>query len=110
MRGIVTIRDLGAGIAQIGVATTQQLQPRRFGTGVNPVFVGTRPYSTHAGTAMGGGGSSGGGGGGRPTGAMQGGGGGNGGGMRGNPPAIFTGDRSKSNEFLEEWQTKEIRP
>ena len=42
----------------------------------------------------------GGGGGGRPTGAVQGGGGGNGRGMRGNPPAVFTGDCSKFNEFL----------
>ena len=33
------IGDLGAGIAQIGVATTQQPQPQRFGTGINPVFV-----------------------------------------------------------------------
>ena len=50
------IGDLGAGIAQIGVATTQQPQPRHFATGVNPIFVGTRPYSAHAGTTMGGGG------------------------------------------------------
>ena len=46
------IGDLGAGIAQIGVATTQQPQPRRFRTGVNPVFVGTRPYSAHTGTTV----------------------------------------------------------
>ena len=95
------IGDLGAGIVQIGAATTQQPQPRRFATGVNPVFIGTRPYSAHAGTAMGGGGSSGGGGLAR---ALQGGGGGNGGGMCGNPPTVFTGDCSKSNEFLEDFK------
>ena len=52
----------------------------------------------------GGGGGSGGGGGGGPARALLGGGGGNGGGMRGNPPAVFTGDRSKSNEFLEDFK------
>ena len=100
------IGDLGAGIAQIGAATTQQPQPRRFATGVNPVFVGTRPYSAHAGTAMGGGGGGGGGrgGSGGPARALPGGGGSNGGGMRGNPPAVFTGDRSKSDEFLEDFK------
>ena len=53
----------------------------------------------------GGGGGSGGGGGG-PARALPGGGGGsgNGGGMRGNPPAVFTGDRSKSDEFLEDFK------
>ena len=97
------IGDLGAGITQIGAATTQQPQPRQFGTGINPVFVGTRPYSAHAGTVMGGGG--GGGGSGSPARALPtGGGGGNGGGMRGNPPAVFTGDRSKSDEFLEDFK------
>ena len=95
------IGDLGAGITQIGVAITQQPQLRHFATGVNPVFVGTRPYSTHAGTVIGGGG----GGGGGPTRALPGGGGsGNGGGMRGNPPAVFTRDRSKSDEFLEDFK------
>ena len=103
------IGDLGAGIAQIGTATTQQLQPQRFGTGINPVFVGTRPYSTHASTTMGGGSSGGGGGGGssggrgRATGAAQGG-GGNGSGMHENPPAVFTGDHSKSDKFLEDFK------
>ena len=57
---------------------------------------------------MGGGGGSGGGGGGGGSGPARalpgGGGGGNGGGMRGNPPAIFTGDRSKSDEFLEDFK------
>ena len=100
------IGDLGAGIVQIGAATTQQLQPRQFGTGINPVFVGTRPYSAHAGTVMGGsgGGGSGGGGGGPARALPAGGGGGNGGGMQGNPPAVFTGDRSKSDEFLEDFK------
>ena len=102
------IGDLGAGIAQIGATVTQQPQPQHFGSGINPVFVGTRPYSVHAGTAMGGGGggggSRGGGGGGRPAGVAQGGGSSNGGGMRGNPPAIFTGDCSKSDEFLEDFK------
>ena len=97
------IGDLGAGIVQIGMATTQQLQPRRFGMGVNPVFIGTRLYSAHAGTTMGGS-SGGGGGGGRLARVPLGGGGGNGGGMRGNPPAIFTRDRSKSDEFLEDFK------
>ena len=97
------IGDLGAGITQIGVAMTQQPQPQRFVTGINPMFVGTRLYSAHAGTAMGGGGSGSGGGGGFAR-ALQGGGGGNGGGMRGNPPAVFTGDRSKSDEFLEDFK------
>ena len=50
------------------------------------------------------GGGNGGGGSGRPTGATQGGGGGNGRGMHGNPPTIFTGDCSKSNEFLEDFK------
>ena len=100
------IGDLGAGIAQIGAATTQQLQPQRFGIGINPVFVGTRLYSAHAGTVMGSGGGGGGGGGGGSARALPGGGGGsgNGGGMRGNPPAVFTGDRSKSDEFLEDFK------
>ena len=99
------IGDLGAGIAQIGAATMQQPQPRRFGTGVNPVFISTRPYSAHAGTAMGGGGGGGGsGGGGGPARALLGGGSSNGGGMRGNPPAVFTGDHSKSDEFLEDFK------
>ena len=98
------IGDLGAGIAQIGVATTQEPQPRRFRMGVNPVFVGTRPYSVHAGTAMGGGGGGGGGSGGGLARAPLGGGGGNGGGMRGNPPAVFTRDRSKSDEFLKDFK------
>ena len=102
------IGNLGAGIVQIGAATTQQPQPRRFGMGVNPIFVGTRPYSAHAGTAMGGSGGSGsggggGGGGGRPMGGMLGGGSSNSG-MCGNPPAVFTGDRSKSDEFLEDFK------
>ena len=95
------IGDLGAGIMQISAATTQQPQPRCFRTGVNPIFVGTRPYSAHAGTTMGGGG--GGSGGGRPMGATSGGGSSNGG-MRGNPPAVFTRDRSKSDEFLEDFK------
>ena len=56
----------------------------------------------HTGTAMGGG--SGGGSSGRAAGAAQGGEGGNGGGMRGNPPTVFTGDHSKSNEFLEDFK------
>ena len=101
------IGDLGAGIVQIGTATMQQLQLRHFTTGINPVFVGTRPYSTHAGTTMGGGSGGGGGGGGRGSGparALLGGGGSNGGGMRGNPPAVFTGDHSKSDEFLEDFK------
>ena len=100
------IGDLGAGIVQIGVATTQQPQPRCFGTGVNPVFVGTRPYSAHTRTAMGGGSGGGGGssGGGGLARASTGGGSGNGGGMRGNPPAVFTGDRSKSDKFLEDFK------
>ena len=85
------------------MATMQQPQLRHFGTGVNPVFVGTRLYSTHAGTTMGGG-SSGGGRGGGPTRALLGGGGSNGGGMRRNPPAVFTGDCSKSDEFLEDFK------
>ena len=93
-----SIGDLGAGIVQIGAATMQQPQPRHFGTGINPVFVGTRPYSVHAGTAMGSGGSR------RAAGTAQGGGGGNGGGMCGNPPAIFTGDHSKFDEFLEDFK------
>ena len=96
------IGDLGAGIAQIGAATTQQPQPRCFGTRVNPVFIGTRPYSAHAGTAMGGGG--GGGSSGGPARGSLGGGSGNGGGMRGNPPTVFTRDRSKSDEFLEDFK------
>ena len=98
------IGDLGAGIAQIGAAMTQQPQPRRFRTGVNPVFIGTRPYSAHARTTMGGSGGGGGGGsgGGGLAWAALGGGRGNGGGMRGNPPTVFTGDRSKSDEFLED--------
>ena len=104
-----SIGDLGAGIVQISAAV-MQLQPRHFGTRINPVFIGTRPYSAHAGTTMGG--SSGGGGsgssggsGGRPTGTAQGGGGsGNGGGMHGNPSTIFIGDRSKSDEFLEDFK------
>ena len=99
------IGDLGVGIAQIGAATMQQPQLRHFGTGVNPVFVGTRPYSAHAGTAMGGGsGGGGGGGGGGLARAVLGGGSGNGGGMRGNPPAVFTRERSKSDEFLEDFK------
>ena len=97
------IGDLGAGIAQIGAATMQQPQLRRFGTGVNPVFVGTRPYSTHAGTAMGSGGGGGSGSGGLARAAL-GGGSGNSGGMHGNPPAVFTGDCSKSDEFLEDFK------
>ena len=46
------------------------------------------------------------GGGGSPARALPGGGGGGGnsGGMRGNPPAIFTRDRSKSDEFLEDFK------
>ena len=102
------IGDLGAGIAQISTTMTQQPQPQRFGTGINPVFVGIRLYSAHAGTAMGGGGSGGGGGGGggsgRPTGVTQGGGSGNGRGMCENPPAVFTGDCSKSDKFLEDFK------
>ena len=54
---------------------------------------------------MGGGGSGGGSGrGGGPARAPPGGGGGNGGGMRGNPPTVFTGDHSKSDEFLEDFK------
>ena len=67
-------------------------------------IVGTRPYSTHAGTTMGGGSGSGGGSGGGLARALQGGGGGNGGGMHGNPPTVFTRDHSKSNEFLEDFK------
>ena len=44
------------------------------------------------------------GGGGRPVGAAPVGGGGNGGGMHGNPPTVFTGDCSKSDEFLEDFK------
>ena len=40
----------------------------------------------------------------RPAGALLGGGGGNSRGMRGNPPAIFTGDHFKSNKFLEDFK------
>ena len=103
------IGDLGAGIAQISAAVMQQPQPQRFGTGINPVFVGTRPYSVHAGTTMGGGSGGGGsrgsgGGSSRPVGTAQGGGSSNGGGMCGNPPAVFTRDCSKSNEFLEDFK------
>ena len=93
------IRDLGAGITQISAATMQQLQPHCFRTEINPIFVGTRPYSAHAGTAMGGRGSSG-----RPMGATQGRGRGHSRGMHGNPPAVFTGDHSKSDEFLEDFK------
>jgi hypothetical protein len=71
--------------------------------GVNPIFVGTRPYSAHAGTAMGGGSGGGGSSGGLAR-VPMGGGGGNSGGMRGNLPAIFTGDRSKSDKFLEDFK------
>ena len=47
---------------------------------------------------------SGGGGSGRPTGATQGGGSGNSGGMCGNPPTVFTRDRSKSDKFLKDFK------
>ena len=40
----------------------------------------------------------------RAAGTAQGGGGGNGSGMCGNPPTVFTGDRSKSDEFLEDFK------
>lgn len=54
---------------------------------------------------MGGGSGGGGGGSGRPIGSIQGGGGGgSNGGMHGNPPTIFTSDRSKSNKFLEDFK------
>ena len=54
---------------------------------------------------MGSGGSRGGDGSGRPAGTGQGGGGGgNGSGMHGNPPAVFTGDHSKFNKFLEDFK------
>ena len=56
----------------------------------------------------GGSGSGGGGGSGRFARAAPGGGGGNGGGMRRNPPAIFTGDRSKSDEFLEDFKVYQM--
>ena len=57
------------------------------------------------GGSSGGGGSGGGSGGSsRPAGTAQGRGSSNGGGMHGNPPTIFTGDRSKSNEFLEDFK------
>jgi hypothetical protein len=105
--------DLGQGIAQIGAAVTQQPQLQQFTTGVNLVFVGTRPFSAHAGTAMGsssGGfsGRSGGGGGGGSSGmglATTGPeGGGSNGSMRGNPPAVFSGNHSKSDEFIEDFK------
>jgi hypothetical protein len=103
-------------------------------TGINPVYAATKPFSRIAkalaptnptggsGTGGGGGGSGGGGGGsggGGGGGGSGGGGGGRGptpaaaalvaghspnGGLKGNPPTVFTGDRSKSNQFLKEFR------
>ena len=67
--------------------------------------MGTRPFSMHIGTTIGGGrGSGGSGGSGERLVAAPSGGGSSNGGLCGNPPALFTGNRSKSDEFLKDFQ------
>jgi uncharacterized membrane protein YgcG len=89
-------------------------------TGINPVYTATKPFSRIAkalaptnptggggGGGSGGGGSGGGGGGGggpAPAAAALAAGHSPNGGLKGNPPTVFTGDRSKSDQFLKEFR------
>lgn len=96
--------------ARIGAATTttfMQMHPQSAATH-HPVWSrpGSRCGSGSGGGPSGGGGSgpSGRGGGPGGGGGHTAGGGGSNGGMKGNPPTIFSGDRSKSDDFLREFK------